>query len=213
MRCAAIRKLARTDRHLETSELGCQFIEIAHGQGRDGLLQLGEASGKTRPHRSLVFHVMYCIRYATGVTISATHRNIATPQGHRPHRTLSFAHPLRTVRTAGRHRVVVGQDFTQRQRAMSEEALRMAAARASVYARRAIGLAAGGGLAFGLAGAMTTTLMYATALSPVMSHSGEASILRGFDEATAGKYAQAAGEEAQQAHVEAATVRAVVIVW
>ena len=91
---------------------------------------------------------------------------------------------------------------------MSEEALRVAgrqlrgtAASVALASRRRLGVVAGGGLALGVACAMTSTLLYATALSPVMSHDSEA-MMKGFADAT--------GKQNNQARSDAAVpVRAV----
>ena len=86
---------------------------------------------------------------------------------------------------------------------MSEEGLRFAAKASRLYARRALGMAAGGGLAMGLGGALGSILMYATALPPWSAD--EATVLKGFGDATSGLYP--ADESAQQqARVAAALV-------
>ena len=86
---------------------------------------------------------------------------------------------------------------------MSEESLRFAAKVASVYARRAIGMAAGGGMAIGLGGAMGSVLMYSTALPPWSAD--ESIALKGFAEATNGLLpSEEAAAQQQQAQTDIA---------
>ena len=78
---------------------------------------------------------------------------------------------------------------------MSEEALRRAALSARFHARRAMGMAAGMGLAVGLSGAVGSILIYQATMPPIMIHG----IDKGFNVATEGLAMSTATEEQQQA--------------
>ena len=85
----------------------------------------------------------------------------------------------------------------------------MACKVASVTARRTLGVAAGVGMAIGIGGAMGSVLMFATALPPWSE--SESTVLRGFNDATTGLYANDT-EQQQQARIAAAAVTGAAVV-